>query len=297
MKYCQYIRVSTQKQGKSGLGLESQKDILNHFVGSSTDKIFIEVESGKNSERPELKKAVEYCIKNGCGLAFAKVDRLSRNTELALNIFSKLNGNLLSCDIPQQIGSKMDKFTLTIMLAIADREGELISIRTKSAMRKKVERDGEWRTGSEAFKDGTATTLAMRAKAKIAERRENNRKVFETILMYREKGLNWAEIANKLNTSGFGTAYNNLVINKQTKLTKGFQAVQVQRIFKKYATKKQIKETTPKNLQGKMYRRIVRLRKDGLSWTAIAKKLSTEEKTYQSIQIQRIYKKYFVSKD
>ena len=200
--------------------------------------------------------------------------------------------------MPQQVGSKMDKFTLTIMLAIADREGELISIRTKSAMRKKVERDGEWRKGSEVFKNGTASKMARKAKTQIAKNRENNKKVFETILMYREKGVAWATIANKLNVSGFGTAHHKKVLGKekQTKLTKGFQAVQVQRIFHKYATQKQIKETTPKNLQAKIYRKIVKLRKDGLSWSSIAKKFTTEEKAYQSIQIQRIYNKYFVEK-
>lgn len=296
MKYVQYIRVSTSKQGQSGLGLESQKDILNYYIGEHTEKIFLEIESGKNRDRQELKKAIEYCLRNNCGLAFAKVDRLSRNTEYALNIFSQLGGNLFSCDVPQQVGSKMDKFTLTIMLAIADREGELISIRTKSAMKKKVQRDGEWRKGSEIFKDGTASKMAGKAKKIISKNRENNKKVFETILMYREKGLNWSEIAKKLNFSGFGTALNNHTIKNKVKLTKGFQSNQVKRIFDKYATQKQIKETTPKNLQAKLYRKILRLRKDGLSWSAIAKNLTTEEKTYQSIQVQRIYKKYFVGK-
>jgi len=234
MKYVAYYRVSTKKQGKSGLGLASQTEILNHYLAGSIETTFTDIESGKNSERSELKKAIDYCRKNNLGLAVAKVDRLSRNTEFALNVYSELNGYLFACDIPQEPGSKMDKFTLTIFLAIADREGELISLRTSSALQRKIQRDGKWQKENKDFTDGTVGKLGTAAKKEKSAKRENNKKVFETIRMYRNAGLNWLKIANKLNESGFGTAYNNEVVNGQKKKTKGFQAIQVQRIFEKY---------------------------------------------------------------
>ncbi len=234
MKYVSYIRVSTKRQGKSGLGLESQQEILNHYLGTDNVRTFLEVESGGSTDRPELKKAIDLCLKHGYGLAVAKVDRLSRNTEYALKIYSELDGFLFSCDIPQQKGNKMDKFTLTIFLAIADREKELIGIRTKSAMKRKRERDGEWRVGTEDFASGNVSKKGIEARKAKAESRTNNKRVFETIRMYRNEGLSWSLIARKLNESEFKTAYNGAVINGKTKKTKGFQAIQVQRIFNKF---------------------------------------------------------------
>lgn len=232
MKYVSYIRVSTKKQGKSGLGLESQQEILNHYLGTDNVKTFIEIESGGNTERPELKKAIELCKKNNYGLAVAKLDRLSRNTEFALKVFSELDEFLFSCDIPQQKGSKMDKFILTIISAIADREKELIGIRTKAALKRKVERDGQWRVGNKDFKE--VLKQGNKARTEKALNRGNNKRVFDAITMFLEKGFGWSEIARKLNESENKTAYHNETIKGKTKQTKGFQAVQVQRIFNKF---------------------------------------------------------------
>ena len=137
MQYVVYYRVSTKGQGESGLGLAGQKAMINNFL--SPDQIaaeFTEVISAKvlPSERPELAAAIQYAKQNGCGLAVAKVDRLSRVTEHALSIYQEMKGFLFSCDIPMTAGAAMDKFTLTIYMAIADRERELIGIRTKAAL-------------------------------------------------------------------------------------------------------------------------------------------------------------------
>jgi len=173
-KYITYYRVSTKKQGESGLGLEAQQAYINHFVSQEqVVKSFVEVESAKSLlNRPKLKEAVQLCKENGYTLAIAKIDRLSRTTEDALKIFSTLKGRLFSCDVPN-----LDKFTLTLFMAIADRERELISIRTKAALDAKKGRTGEWRVSQ--------LTAADRKKS------------------LRDQKLTFAAIADRLNSEGF----------------------------------------------------------------------------------------------
>jgi len=81
-EYVAYYRVSTKKQGKSGLGLEAQRDTVQKFIKHNGNQIiaeFTEVESGKNDERPELSKATEMAKEHDATLVIAKLDRLSRN--------------------------------------------------------------------------------------------------------------------------------------------------------------------------------------------------------------------------
>ena len=130
-----YYRVSTKAQGESGVGLESQRAILCHYHDCD-DLVaeFTEIASAKDVDnRPILQQAIKLCVDGGHTLAVAKLDRLSRRTEDALQIWGQLDGRLWAGDIPQDNG-KMDKFSLTIFMAIADRERELISIRTKAAL-------------------------------------------------------------------------------------------------------------------------------------------------------------------
>ena len=79
-KYVAYLRVSTQKQGYSGLGLEAQREIIQkHLYDITPISEFIEVESGRKSNRPKLKDALDLCRKTGATLIVAKLDRLARN--------------------------------------------------------------------------------------------------------------------------------------------------------------------------------------------------------------------------
>ncbi len=140
MKYISYLRCSTKRQGESQLGLEAQRQIIAHFY-PQVEKEFLEVRSGKNvSERPVLKQAIEYCLKNDCTLVVGKIDRLSRNVDDTRAILKQLNGNLRSCDLPGEI----DLFTLTLFAAFAERERTLISIRTKAALKVRKETKGQW---------------------------------------------------------------------------------------------------------------------------------------------------------
>ena len=81
-KFISYIRVSTDKQGKSGLGLEAQKKAIEDYLNGGKWKLlqeFVEIETGKNNERIELRKALKQCKMTGATLIIAKLDRLSRN--------------------------------------------------------------------------------------------------------------------------------------------------------------------------------------------------------------------------
>jgi DNA invertase Pin-like site-specific DNA recombinase len=126
-----YRRVSTNRQGVSGLGLESQHETVHRYVTGQKGKVvgeFVEVESGKNNDRPQLTLALSECRRLKATLVVAKLDRLSRNAEFLLRL---QNGNVdfVCCDCPN-----VDRFTVGILALVAQRERELISERTRSAL-------------------------------------------------------------------------------------------------------------------------------------------------------------------
>ena len=199
-EYVAYFRVSTRKQGDSQLGLEAQRAYIDHFYqGKNIIDRFTDVRSGKDiSGRPQLQAAIALCKLRKATLVVAKVDRLSRDTEQALWIYRELETRLESCDVPN-----LDKFTLTLFMAIADRERELGGIRTKAAMQVKVERDGEWRIGSEAFYSGEASRLGTAEVRRIARTNTNSRQAMAQIRHLRGQGYDYASIARQLNADGF----------------------------------------------------------------------------------------------
>lgn len=218
-KYVIYYRVSTKKQGESGLGLKAQKAYLYHFLSEEVVvKEFTEIQSGGSVEtRLVLQEALRLCQMEGYTLAVAKIDRLSRKTEDALSIYNLLEGRLFSCDIPN-----LDKFTLTLFMAIADRERELISIRTKQALDAKKLEIGEWRNSTFTEKTRQKGQRRIREKARL---NPNNRRATELILLYKDKGLTLQAIAQKLNQAGFRTAQGKL-----------FQKTTVSRLWKRSQT-------------------------------------------------------------
>ena len=123
-------RVSTDKQGVSGLGLNSQKDAVKKYLKDKypPEFQFTEVESGKNSDRPELQKALELCKKEGAILIVAKLDRLSRDLHFITSL-SKAKIKFICCDMPEAT-----PLTINIMGTLAQWEREQISIRTKQAL-------------------------------------------------------------------------------------------------------------------------------------------------------------------
>lgn len=135
MKYVAYYRVSTQKQGKSGLGLDAQRKAVADFVRSGELAAeFQEVESGKKDKRPMLLKAIETAKQSGATLLIAKLDRLSRKASFILAL--KESGvPFICCDMPEA-----NTLTIGIMAIMAEHEREMTSARTKAAAQVRKER-------------------------------------------------------------------------------------------------------------------------------------------------------------
>jgi DNA invertase Pin-like site-specific DNA recombinase len=131
-KFVSYLRVSTAKQGISGLGVDAQRAAVQAHLNGGSWKIVsevIEVESGKNDERPELAKALRLCRLHGATLLVAKLDRLSRNVAFLSNLMeSKVR--FTAADMPEA-----DETHLHMMAVFAQHEARMISSRTKAALK------------------------------------------------------------------------------------------------------------------------------------------------------------------
>jgi DNA invertase Pin-like site-specific DNA recombinase len=130
-KFVAYFRVSTDKQGKSGLGLEAQrKSVLDYLDGGRWSSVaeFTEIESGKRNDRPELEKALAACKKQKAKLVIAKLDRLSRNLAFIAALMDS-GVEFVAVDNPHA-----NKLTVHILAAVAQHEREIISARTSAAL-------------------------------------------------------------------------------------------------------------------------------------------------------------------
>ena len=168
-RYVAYYRVSTARQGKSGLGLEAQRQaVREHLDGRSWKLIgeFTEVESGKRSDRPKLAEALKACRLQGAKLIIAKLDRLARNVAFISNLMeSKVEFEAV--DFPQA-----NRLTIHIMAAIAEHEAKMISDRTRAALaaaKARGKRLGGFRgragTAADCAKARQAKSLAAKARA------------------------------------------------------------------------------------------------------------------------------------
>jgi len=131
MKFVSYYRVSTDKQGMDGNGMEAQRLSVSRYLATlHCEHIgqFNEVESGKRNDRPELQKAMALARKSKAVLVIAKLDRLSRNAAFLLTLQDS-GVDFVACDMPNA-----DKFSVGILALMAQRERELISQRTKAGL-------------------------------------------------------------------------------------------------------------------------------------------------------------------
>ena len=130
-KFISYLRVSTQQQGKSGLGLEAQREAVAVYLNGGRWKLaeeVVEVESGKRSDRPELARALSLCRIHRATLLVAKLDRLARNVAF-ISTLMESGVDFEAVDLPQA-----NKLTVHIMAAMAEYEAAAISVRTKAAL-------------------------------------------------------------------------------------------------------------------------------------------------------------------
>lgn len=134
-----YYRVSTEQQGRSGLGLEAQKAAVASFLAQQAPGRLVaeyeEVESGKRNDRPQLAAALAACRARRATLVIAKIDRLARNARFLLSVVEGTgDAGVAFCDLPQVPPGPTGKFLLTLLAAVAELEAGLISQRTKAAL-------------------------------------------------------------------------------------------------------------------------------------------------------------------
>src|SRR4051812_38682238 len=126
-----YYRVSTARQGRSGLGLEAQKKAVSDFLNGGPWQLlaeFVEIESGKTDDPPELEQALTTCELSGATLVVAKLDRLSRNLAFLAKL-QESGARFVAADMPEA-----NELTIHIMAAVAQAERKAISTRTKEAL-------------------------------------------------------------------------------------------------------------------------------------------------------------------
>jgi DNA invertase Pin-like site-specific DNA recombinase len=144
-----YYRVSTDRQGRSGLGFEAQRETVRRFLtgkgGYPPIAEFVETESGRKTDRhrPELAKALATCRAYKATLIIAKVDRLARNQQFLMALVDS-GADVLFCDFGDIPVGAAGRFMLQSMAAVAEFEAGAISERTKAALAAKVARDGQW---------------------------------------------------------------------------------------------------------------------------------------------------------
>lgn len=197
-RYVAYYRVSTKKQGESGLGLEAQRVAVVGFVKGPIVAEFTEVESGKRDQREQLQLAIERSKKDGAVLVIAKLDRLSRNASF---IFALRDSgvNFQCVDMPDA-----NTLTVGIFATLAQHERELISSRTKAALAAKKAQGAQ--LGSPNNLTNEARLKGAHAYRKRAANNENNRRAKAMISMMLSSGKNYVQIAEQLNLAGFRTA-------------------------------------------------------------------------------------------
>ncbi len=199
MQIVSYLRVSTMKQGMSGLGLEAQRSAVACFAQSGAHRIvaeYLEVESGAKTERPQLEAALAACRLHRATLAIAKLDRLARNVAFIANL---MDGGIefVACDMPFA-----NRLTLHLFAAIAEHEREMISQRTKAALAAAKARGVKLGNpnGAKAF----AGTLPKAIAASCNSRRVKAAAYAKTVgpvihELIAEAGQNSAQVARSLN--------------------------------------------------------------------------------------------------
>jgi len=200
-----YLRVSSAQQGRSGLGIEGQREALARFAESEGFEIvreFVEVETGKGADaldrRPQLAAALKEARKLRCSVAVAKLDRLSRDVHFISGLMAHRVPFLVA-----ELGSDVDPFILHLFAALAEKERSLISARTREAL-KAAQRRGV-KLGAPKSKLAKARTLAATANINAADNHAAN--VLPIIREVRRTGAETLrDIAEALNARGISTA-------------------------------------------------------------------------------------------
>jgi len=194
-----YTRVSTKRQGDSGLGLEAQERDVALYLENYADEphevigSFCDIDSGSKSDRPELRKAIDQAKQTGATLLVAKLDRLSRSVAFIATMMEDKKLNLTVATMPHA-----DKFQLHIYAALAQQEREFISTRTKAALAAAKAR-GVKLGGARPNNDARHAAVKVLAD-------QNASKVSKFIKDNRASGRSYRYIAEQLNQLSVSTA-------------------------------------------------------------------------------------------
>lgn len=200
--FCAYLRVSTDRQGRSGLGLEAQRKAVFDYVGSGGTIVaeFLEVESGKRSDRPQLALALAEAKRMGAVLLIAKLDRLARNVAFIANLLES-GVEIAAADMPQA-----NRFLLHVMAAVAEHEARMVSERTKAALAAAKARGTSlgWAIPTRQEEQRKAAISGAARNALKADQHAAN--VLPIIRQIAARGASLRQIADELNTRGIKTA-------------------------------------------------------------------------------------------
>lgn len=225
LKYVLYFRVSTRKQGDSGLGLDAQRTMVDRFLPAGAQVVaeFTEIETGKNARRPKLAEALALCRESGAILVVAKLDRLARNVAFTASLMDS-GVEFVACDCPYA-----SRLTLHVLAAVAEDEAIRISSRTKQALAE-LKKNGVLLGGAnpiiaEKIKGRTGWAFMSPEKRALRDKQKTQDTygaVLPLIRVLTERGDGPTKIAECLNAQGFTTSKG-----------KQFRSVTVQRILER----------------------------------------------------------------
>jgi DNA invertase Pin-like site-specific DNA recombinase len=196
-----YVRVSTSRQGRSGLGIEAQREALARFAASEgfeLVRVFVEIETGKGADaldrRPQLAAALSEARRQRCAVAVAKLDRLSRDVHFISGLMAHRVPFLVA-----ELGPDVDPFILHLFAALAEKERALIATRTKAALAAAKARGVK--LGGPKLAE--ARKAAVERNMANADRRAAN--VLPIIREIQRSGASLHQIADALNARGIST--------------------------------------------------------------------------------------------
>ncbi|MCB9924914.1 MAG: recombinase family protein [Planctomycetaceae bacterium] len=206
MKLVPYYRCSTQKQARSGLGLEGQEATVMRFAAAHAAdvlKSYVEVETGKSAERPELAKAVAHARRAKATLVIAKLDRLARNVHF-LSGLMEAGVKFVACDQPSA-----NDLTIHILAAVAQDEAKRISERTKAALAAYKARGGKLGAALPECRNLTpdASRMGAEAAGRVAKQEADTAytDLYPIMKELRDQGCSLRAIAKHLNDEGYET--------------------------------------------------------------------------------------------
>ena len=202
MQFVTYLRVSTERQGQSGLGLEAQRAAVAAYVLGRGEVVaeFVEVESGKRADRPELALALAEAKRIGAVLLIAKLDRLARNVAFIANLLES-GADIAAADMPEA-----NRFLLHVMAAVAEHEAQAISDRTRAALTAARARGVKlgWSMPDRVAEQRAASRKGAAKNTAKADQHAAN--VLPIIKQIEAGGASLRQIATALNDRGIKTA-------------------------------------------------------------------------------------------